>query len=251
MSKTRSHKARKRRGTYREINHQVGRALHQYGMIADGERIAVGLSGGKDSLVMMHALTERIRRIPIDYTLHAVYVDPGFPDGFSADLAAYCDQQGYDLRVIHTDDGIVAHSAENRENPCFLCSRRRRQRLFEAAEAMGCAKLALAHHKDDIIETFFLSICYSGEISTMRPFQPFFGGKITVIRPLCFVEEDVIRRFAITEKFPEFVNPCPTAGVSKRAEIKTLLRQLYRSNRKIKGNIFRSMQYVKEGSLLS
>jgi tRNA 2-thiocytidine biosynthesis protein TtcA len=126
----------------------------------------------------------------------------------------------------------------------------RRKRLFEVAAELNCQKIALGHNRDDIIETLFLNMCYAGEISTMQPAQPFFKNKYTVIRPLAFADEDVIRRFAREQDFPDFVNPCPSAGRSKRREIKTLLHQLYRSNRKIKGNIFRSMSHVNVDYLL-
>jgi tRNA 2-thiocytidine biosynthesis protein TtcA len=240
----------KHSNTYKVINRDVGKALHRYDMISDGDRILVALSGGKDSLTMMWALSERLSRIPIDYKLFAVYIDPGFEDGYSESLSEYCRKTGFELRVEHTDYGILAHSSRNRENPCFLCSRLRRKRLFEIADELGCNKLALGHNKDDIIETLFLNICYAGEISTMVPSQSFFQEKFTLIRPLSFVDEDVIRRFAREKGYPAFVNSCPTSKVSKRQEIKTLLKQLYRSNRKVKGNIFNAMSHVKKEYLL-
>jgi tRNA 2-thiocytidine biosynthesis protein TtcA len=157
---------------------------------------------------------------------------------------------GFDLRVEHTDYGTLAHSDANRENPCFLCARLRRKRIFEIADETGCNKVAFGHHKDDIIETFFLNVCYSGNISTMRPAQSFFGGKITVIRPLAYVDEDRIRQLARKEAFPEFYNPCPRAAVSKRKEIKDMLHRLYRSNKKIKGNVFSALKNVNPDYLL-
>lgn len=210
----------------------------------------VGLSGGKDSLTMMWVLKERLARIPVHYDLFAVYIDPGFKGGFSRTLEKYCQESGYKLRVEYTDYGIVGHSEKNRENPCFLCSRLRRKRLFEIADELGCNKLALGHHKDDIIETLFLNMCYAGEISTMIPSQTFFKGRFTVIRPLAFVGENLIRRFAKKQNFPGFINPCPSAGASKRHEIKVFLKQLYRGNPKIKGNIFRAMSNVNNEYLL-
>ncbi|MBW1820210.1 MAG: tRNA 2-thiocytidine(32) synthetase TtcA [Deltaproteobacteria bacterium] len=219
-------------------------------MISDGDRIVVGLSGGKDSLTLMWILKERLARIPVNYDLFAVYIDPGFKGGFGRTLEKYCEESGYKLRVEYTDYGIVGHSEKNRENPCFLCSRLRRKRLFEIADELGCKKLALGHTKDDIIETLFLNICYAGEISTMIPSQTFFKGRFTVIRPLAFVDEDLIRRFAKKQKFPDFINSCPSAGTSKRHEIKMILNELYRSNGKIKGNIFRAMSNVKNEYLL-
>jgi len=206
--------------------------------------MVVGLSGGKDSLTLMHLLCERQTRVPVTYELTAVHVDPGFEDGYSESLKSYCEQKGFPLRIAYTDYGVLGHSPLNRENPCFLCSRLRRKRLFEIADELHCNKIALGHNKDDIIETLFLNIFYSGEISTMVPFQPFFQGRFAVIRPLALADEKLIASFARNQKFPEFVNPCPTAGNSKRQEIKAILNQLYRSNKKIKGNIFRAMSHV-------
>jgi len=235
---------------YKALNRAVGKAIHKYDMISDGDRIAVGLSGGKDSLSLMRMLKHRLSFIPVRYELFAVYIDPGFEGGFAEEFKAYSEEMEYNLRIKTTDYGIIGHSDENRENPCFLCSRLRRKRLFEIAEELGCSKLALGHHKDDIIETLFLNIFYAGEISTMVPRQPFFNGKITVIRPLAFADEDLIARFAKAQGFPNFVNPCPSAKNSKRLEIKMLLKPLFRSNRKIKGNIFRAMSHVKPDYLL-
>jgi len=238
------------RYTDQALKRQVGKALHQYDMISDNEKIAVGMSGGKDSLTLMYSLSERLGRIPITYELYAIYIDPGFENGFGDRLGQYCKEMGYWLRVENTDYGIVAHSSENRENPCFLCSRLRRKRLFEIAAELGCRTLALGHHKDDIIETLLMNICYAGEISTMMPSQSLFNERFKIIRPLSYTDEDTIERFARDKGFPEFKNPCPSADSSKRREIKKLLKQLYRSNRKIKGNIFRSMSHVKPDYLL-
>lgn len=228
----------------------MGKALHHYDMIADGDKILVGLSGGKDSMALMWILAERLKRIPINYQLTAVHIDPGFAGGFAEKLGQYCESQGYAYRIETSDYGPVSHSAQNKENPCFLCSRLRRKRLFEIAAELGCSKLALGHNKDDLIETFFLNICYAGEISTMVPLQPFFKGKYSVIRPLAFVTEDTISRFARKQGLPQFENPCPSAKVSKRSQIKTMLKALYRTNRKIKGNIFHAMTHVKKEYLL-
>ncbi|PIP40964.1 MAG: tRNA 2-thiocytidine(32) synthetase TtcA [Desulfobacterales bacterium CG23_combo_of_CG06-09_8_20_14_all_51_8] len=228
----------------------VGKAISHYDMIADGDRILVAVSGGKDSLTLLWMLNERLSWIPIRYSLFPVYIDPGFPGGFADSLCEFVKRMGFDLRVAHTNCGIQAHSASNRENPCFLCARLRRKRLFEIAGELDCRKIALGHHKDDIIETFFINVCYAGNISTMRPMQPFFKGKISVIRPLAYVEENRIRRIAKDREFPEFVNPCPTAAVSRRKEIKEILNRLYESNKKIRGNIFRALQNVNPDYLL-
>jgi tRNA 2-thiocytidine biosynthesis protein TtcA len=228
----------------------MGKALHRYQMISDGDRIIVGLSGGTDSLTLMWMLTERLKRVPINYELFAVYIDPGYEGSFGESLEWYGNKLGYAIRAEYTDYGLLAHSPENRENPCFLCSRLRRKRLFEIADELGCTKLALGHNKDDIIETLFMNICYAGEISTMVPSQSFFQQKFTVIRPLAFADEQLIRKFARDQKFPEFINACPSANTSKRKEVKTFLQQLYRTNKKVKGNIFRAMSHVNSDYLL-
>ena len=236
--------------TYKSLNRAIGQAIHRYDLISDGDKIVLGLSGGKDSLTLLHMLSERQSRVPIAYELFAVHIDPGFEGGFSEPLQVYCEKQGFNLRIEYTDYGVKGHSAENRENPCFLCSRLRRKRLFEIADELGCNKIALGHNKDDIIETLFINIFYAGEISTMVPCQPFFEGRFKVIRPLAFADESLIKSFANDQKFPEFINPCPSASNSKRQEIKILLSDLYRSNNKIKGNIFRAMSHVRMDYLL-
>ncbi|WP_275950193.1 ATP-binding protein [Desulfonema limicola] len=220
-------------------------------MISDKDRIVVGLSGGMDSLTLMWFLHERLRRIPIDYELLAIYIDPGFENSFSENLKAYCRNMGYKLHVELTDYGVLSHSAYNRENPCFLCSRLRRKRLFELADEFGYYKLALGHNKDDIIETLFLNMFYSGEISTMCPKQFLFKEKFTIIRPLAYAEENMIRKFAKQNNFPEFVNVCPSASISKRREIKDFLSRVYKTDFRIKGNIFRSMTRVKPEYMLN
>ncbi len=240
----------RRNYTYKALNRDVGKALHRYDMISDGDRIVVGLSGGKDSLTLLWILNERLPRIPIHYELFPVYIDPGFPGNFSEALKDQVRGMGMDLRVEATDYGILAHGETNRENPCFLCARLRRKRLFEIAHEYGCGKVALGHNKDDVIETMFLNMCYAGEISTMSPAQPFFEGLFTVIRPLAYVDEDRIRRFARDQAFPRFINTCPSAGTSRRKWIKDLLSTLYADNRKVKGNIFRAMHHVKPEYLL-
>ena len=230
---------------YRALNRAVGKALHRYAMIADGDHVLVGLSGGADSLSLLWLLNERRRRIPIDYRLTAVFVDPGFEQSCAEVLKDHCDRAGLPLRVEHTDFGPRAHSGANTENPCFLCSRLRRRRLFEIAGELGCRKLALGHNKDDIIETLFLNMCYAGEISTMLPLQSMFDGAVEVIRPLAYADKALIRKFAQREKLPVFRNPCPSAQTSRRRHIRLMLEKLYKSNPKIKGNLFRSIHRVK------
>lgn len=235
---------------YKNINRVLGKALHDYDMIREGDRIAVGLSGGADSLTLLWMLNERRPRIRVRYELHAVYVDPGFGGGAAEALAPFCERLGVPLHVEWTDYGLQGHSPANRENPCFLCARLRRKRLFELAAELGCGVLALGHNKDDLIETLFLNMCYAGEIGTMKPGQELFQGRFRLIRPLAYAESGLIRRFARELQLPVTANPCPSADRSRRAEIKTLLNDLYRRNRKIKGNLFRAMRHVRTDYLL-
>jgi tRNA 2-thiocytidine biosynthesis protein TtcA len=235
---------------HKTLNRAVGKAMHDYSMISEGDRLLVGISGGVDSLCLLWILKERQLRSPVDYHLQAIHVDHGFPNDPGDELKRFCDRLGVGLRVEHTDFGPLGHSAANQENPCFLCSRLRRKRLFECAAELDCNKVALGHHKDDIIETLLINMFYAGEISTMVPAQPCFNGKLTIIRPLAYSDQDSIREFAKMLDFPETENTCPSAGVSKRREVKLLLQQLYGSNDKIKGNLFRAMRHVKPEYLL-
>ena len=234
----------------KEIKRLTGKAIHTKDMIRDGDHVMVAVSGGKDSLALLWLLKERIKRVPIDYRITAVHVDPGFGANSADQMTSFFLAHGFEFRVIESDIGPKAHGPQNRENPCFLCSRLRRKLLFQTAEEVGCNRMAFGHHKDDLIETFFLNVFYGASISTMVPVQGLFGGKLTVIRPFYLVDEDLIRRYAQLMDWPEISLDCPTAGSSKREEIKNMLTHFYRSNRKIKGNIFHALQNVNAEYLL-
>ncbi|MDD2604452.1 MAG: ATP-binding protein [Desulfobacterales bacterium] len=228
----------------------MGRAIGDYAMIEAGDRILVAVSGGTDSLVLLWMLHQRQRWSPVSYSLVPVHIDPGFPGDRGQGAAAFCQGLGLTLKVVHTDDGIRAHGPENLENPCFFCSRRRRRRLFEIAAADGCGKMALGHNQDDIIETFFINVCYAGEISTMVPAQPLFDHRFTVIRPLAYAPAAAVRRLAREIGMPRIANPCPSAENSRRRQVRDLLAGLYRTNRKIRGNVFNALRNVKKEYLL-
>jgi tRNA 2-thiocytidine biosynthesis protein TtcA len=234
----------------KEIKRLTGKAIHTMDMIRDGDHVMVAVSGGKDSLSLLWLLKERIKRVPIDYRLTAVHVDPGFGANSADQMTSFFSAHDFEFRVIESDIGPKAHGAQNHENPCFLCSRLRRKLLFQTAEEVGCNRMAFGHHKDDLIETFFLNVFYGASISTMVPVQDFFGGKLTVIRPFYLVDEALIRRYAQLMDWPEINLDCPTAGSSKRGEIKNMLTHFYKSNRKIKGNIFHALQNVNAEYLL-
>ena len=234
----------------KEMKRLMGRAIHRQEMISDGDHLMVAVSGGKDSLALLWLLRERIRRIPIDYTLTAVHVDPGFGADSAGRMDAFFQDQGFDYRIIKSRIGPQAHGPENRENPCFLCARLRRKMLFQLADEMGCTRIAFGHHKDDLIETFFLNVFYGASISTMQPVQPLFDGKLTVIRPLYLIDEDLIRRYVHTMGWEGIDLGCPSAGSSRREAIRNMLKGFYRSNRKVKGNIFHALQNVNPEYLL-
>jgi len=234
----------------KEMKRLMGKAIHTRDMIRDGDHVMVAVSGGKDSLALLWLLRERIKRIPIDYKLTAVHVDPGFGADSAGQMKSHFLEHGFEYRIIKTDIGPRAHGPENRENPCFMCSRLRRKLLFEMADELGCNRIAFGHHKDDIIETFFLNIFFSASVSTMQPVQELFGGKLTLIRPLFLIEEDLVNRYVKSMGWTEIRLGCPSGESSKRKEIKDMLYGFYRSNRKIKGNIFHAMQNVNSEYLL-
>ena len=229
----------------KELKRLAGKAIHRHGMIRDGDHVLVAVSGGSDSLCLLWFLRDRIRRIPINYRITAIHVDPGFGGEGAAEVEKFLEKENFDYRIIRTRIGPLAHSPENRENPCFLCSRLRRKILFEEARNLGCRILALGHNKDDLIETFFLNVFYGASLSTMLPVQPFFDGALTVVRPLYLLEEQIIRRFARSMNWPEISLGCPTAGNSRREDIKQMLNRFYHANKKIKGNIFHALHNVK------
>jgi tRNA 2-thiocytidine biosynthesis protein TtcA len=228
-----------------EIRSLTGKAIHRYGMIEDGDRILVGVSGGKDSLTLLNLLHERRKRVSVHYDVIPVYINLGFDTEQEKVLGRFFEERDLTYHIEQTDIGKKAHSAENRENPCFLCSWERRKRIFHLAHRLNCNKIALGHHKDDIIETLLLNIFYSAEISTMLPVQRLFKGKITLIRPLALIEEKKIERFAQEKGLPVGSTCCPSSGKTKRNEIKELLEKLEKENCKVKGNIFRSLSNVK------
>jgi tRNA 2-thiocytidine biosynthesis protein TtcA len=229
----------------KEIRSLVGKAIHRYGLIQDGDRILVGVSGGKDSLTLLHLLHERRKRVPIDYELIPVHIDLGFNSGRAEILKDFFEAKGFHYHIESTDIGKRANSSENRENPCFLCSWERRKRIFQWAHRLKCNKVALGHHKDDMIETLFLNIFYSGEISTMLPLQSLFKGKITLIRPLALLEEKKIERFAREMGLPFGPSGCPSSGKTRRREVKEIIEALSKKNHRVKGNIFRSLSNIK------
>ena len=226
----------------------VGKAIDQFQMIAPGDRIAVGVSGG-DSLCLLWILRERLKWIPVSYQIKAVYVDLGFEGTTSSTIEAYLQREGFDYEVIKTDFGIRAHSPENRENPCFLCARERRRTLFDFVGANRCNKLALGHHLEDINATFFLNILYGSSLSTMLPRQELFEGRITIIRPLALVYKEQLQRLADLLALPSVGNPCPSSNRSQRKAVSDFLNHFYSQDRRIRYNVFQAMRNINSAYL--
>ncbi|HQG66953.1 MAG TPA: ATP-binding protein, partial [Smithella sp.] len=166
-------------------------------------------------------------------------------------LEKYFQEHGYRYVMEKTNIGNLAHSDFNKKNPCFLCSRLRRKRIFEIADAEDCNKIAFAHHRDDIIETLLINIFYGREISTMMPNQSIFGGKLHIIRPLVYLREELVKKYSKERQFPVLKNDCPTSQTSKRIYIKKLLRELEKDNKEIRDNIYKAMSHVKPDYLVS
>lgn len=227
-----------------KVRKLMGKAIHGYGLIEPGDRIAVAVSGGKDSLLLLWLLRDRLRRVPVSYELVAVHVDLGFEPSTADPLEDFFRAEGFSYRIIRTDYGLQAHGPQNRENPCFLCARRRRAAIFREAQTLGCTKVALAHNQDDFIETFLINILYGSQTAGIVPRQSFFGGTLVVIRPLALIDTEKVARMVRHLGLPVVENPCPSAGRNVRTEIREFLFRLYRSNRKIRGNIFHAMSHV-------
>jgi len=222
----------------------MGKAIYQCRMIEDGDRILVAVSGGQDSMSLLWLLRDRLKRIPITYDLTAMYVELGFTNNTEEEMEHFFTANGFNFCIMKSRFGPFAHSKENRENPCFLCSRLRRKAIFEKAGELECNKIAFGHQKDDFIETFFLNLLFAGSMSTLQPCQELFNGKLTIIRPLYLLNRTTIKRYAEEIGFPTIESGCPTSPSSKRAQIRSVLSNLYRTNKKIKGNIVNALQYV-------
>lgn len=221
-------------------------AVVDYSMIEEGDKVLVGVSGGMDSLSLLDLLNTPMVHVPM-FSILAVNIDAGFDTTYRDYelLESHLAGNSYAYIMEKTDIGPLSHSEYNRKNPCFLCSRLRRKRIFEIAGEEGCAKIAFAHHKDDMIETLLINLFYGREISTMMPNQSIFQGKLHIIRPLAYINEKLIKKYGKERGFPVIENACPTSKTSRRAYIKKLLRQLEEENKDIRENIYKAMRHVK------
>ena len=248
-------------------------------MLRHNDCVLVAVSGGVDSLVLAWLLQMWLKKAPISYTLRFVHIDMGFwgqgsggvnpVEGIREQLHRFgiplVVEQARELAEAQVMAGVsvssrlpgpvalatgIAPAEERPERSCFLCARQRRHQLFDLAGEYGCNKIAFGHHKDDLIETLFLNMFYSGNLSTMMPRQDLFGGRLALIRPLAYVEKHEVQEIAVTLGLVPVANLCPLAGNTRRDHVRKVLHALYQQDSGIKASIFASMANVRKGYLL-
>ena len=230
-------------GTEFYLSKKVGKAIGDYQMLSNGDRIAVGVSGGKDSLTLLRILKDRQAFCPVKYYLVAVHIDLGYQANNIKKIKKYFKKNGYEYVVKKL-------RLSSKDKTCFWCSWNRRKMLFETAAECNCNKVALGHHLDDIVQTILLNQFFNSEISAMSPKQELFGGRLTVIRPLAYVEERQTSRFAQEEKLPYYKDNCKNSFTSNRRWLAGIIKDLERICPNIKTNIFRSIKRIKKDYLL-
>ena len=216
----------------------VRRAVDDYHMIAEGDKIAVGVSGGKDSLCLLLALKHLQRFYPHHFTLEAITVSLGLPGAKYDDIQALCNEIGVPYSVVHTDIGQIIFEERQEKNPCSLCAKMRKGALNTKAEELGCNKVALGHNKDDVVETFFMSLFYEGRINCFAPVSYLDRSKLYSIRPLMYVPEWECRSFIQKSGIQIVKNPCLADGNTKRQETKELLADLSKSYDNLQEKVF-------------
>jgi tRNA 2-thiocytidine biosynthesis protein TtcA len=235
----------------RRLSRGLARAITDFEMIEDGDRIMVCVSGGKDSYTMLHLLRDLSRRAPVRFELVVVNIDQGHP-GYPADrLRAYMKQQAYDFTMIEEDTySIVTDKIPEGKTYCSLCSRLRRGILYRAARERGCTKIALGHHRDDILQTLLLNMFFAGQLAAMPPKLVSQEGQV-VIRPLAYCAEEDIAEYAREKAFP--ILPCDLCGSQdnlQRKIVGTMLDDMERAHPGIKNVMFASLQNVRPSHLL-
>jgi tRNA 2-thiocytidine biosynthesis protein TtcA len=224
------------------ISGLVRRCLEDYDMIAPNDHITVGLSGGKDSLMLLTALSALRAYYPVPYTLEAITLDMGIPGMDFSPLVSYCKQLEVPYSILPTQLYHVIFEVRNEKNPCSMCAKLRRGALNRTLAERGCHKIALGHHYDDAVETLLLSLLFEGRIHCFQPVTYLDRTEITQIRPLLYVGEALIEATAKRLSIPVIQNPCPANGKTKRQEVKELVSHLNETYPGIKQRVFGAMQ---------
>ena len=220
----------------------VRRCIEDYSMIQDGDKIAVGISGGKDSLALLYALSSLRSYYPERFELYAVTLDLGFGEMDFTPIKELCQRLDVPYIVKKTDISDVVFNQRKESNPCSLCAKMRRGALCDLLNEHGIKKIALGHHFDDAVETFMMSLFYEGRLSCFQPVTYLDKSGITQIRPMVYVGEGTIKNLAKKYDFPIVENPCPMDKTSKRHEIKELIKELSKDHPDLKSKIFGSIQ---------
>lgn len=218
------------------------RCVEDYDMIQTGDRVAVGVSGGKDSLVLLAALARLSRFYPKRFTVEAFTVDMGIEGMDFSEVARFCRDLDVPYHILPTQINKVIFETRKEKNPCALCAKMRKGSLHEGILAHGVHKVALGHHYDDAVETFFLSLFYEGRLSCFQPVTWLDRTQITQIRPLLYCGENLVRHTVQRLELPVVENPCPANGNTKRQEIKELIYELNGRYPGLKGRAFGAMQ---------
>ena len=222
----------------RRLLSYIRRAVDDYAMIEAGDRIAVGISGGKDSLALLAGLAALRRFYPKPFELLALTVDMGFPGVDYAEIEAFCRELDVPYHVKKTEIATIIFDIRKEKNPCSLCAKMRRGVIHSTAKELGCNKVALGHHFDDVVETFMLNLFHEGRIGCFQPVTYLSRADITLIRPLLYMPEKDVRYFANREKLPVVKSPCPADGHTEREEMKKLLDTLDRQHKGLRYRIF-------------
>ena len=220
----------------------VRRAVDQYHMIEDGDVIAVGVSGGKDSLALLATLANLRRFYPKKFELKAITLEMGYEEMDFTPVAELCKKLDVEYITRQTDIKTIVFDIRQEENPCSLCAKMRRGALNDTAKQCGCNKVALGHHYDDVIETVMMSLLYEGRFNCFLPMTYLNRRDITVIRPMIYAPEAYIKSLVRRLELPVVHNPCPADGNTKREEIKQLIHTLEHQNHGVRQRIFGAVQ---------
>lgn len=204
----------------------VRQAIDNYGMIQEGDRIAVGISGGKDSLTLLYALAGLRSFYPKKFELVAITVHLGLPDMDFAPVRSLCEQLDVPYEIVETRIGEIVFEVRKEKHPCALCAKLRKGALNEKALALGCNKIAYAHHRDDFVDTLFLSLLQEGRIASLSPQYVLERSGLTMIRPMMLIPESQIRGFSRKYRLPVVKNSCPADGNTARERVRQSLKQL-------------------------